>query len=143
LNCTNQLDKVLQDLPSLVKPGGFITLVILPKFCLWEFLLLFKGKFRTAFRRFAGKKGAKAHIEGEYFRCWYYDPSFVRKRLKDSFNFISLEGLCSFVPPSYIQDFATRHPRWFSRLKKKENKLKGKWPWRDIGDYYIITLQKK
>lgn len=142
LNCTNQLGKVLQGLPSLVNPGGFITLVILPKFCLWEFLLLFKGKFRTAFRRFGGKKGAKAHIEGEYFRCWYYDPSYVRKRLKDSFNVVSLEGLCSFVPPSYIQDFATRHPRWFTRLKKKEDKLKGKWPWRQIGDYFIITLQK-
>ena len=86
LNCTNELDKVLQSFDSLLKPGGIVTLVILPKFCLWEFLLLFKGKFKTAFRRFSGSKGAKAHIEGEYFRCWYYNPSFIRKHLKNSFS---------------------------------------------------------
>ena len=57
LNCTNELPKVLQSFKNLLKPGGFVTLVILPKFCLWEFLLLFKGKFRTAFRRFSGRKG--------------------------------------------------------------------------------------
>ena len=143
LNCTNQLDKVLDSLPPLVKPGGFITLVILPKFCLWEFLMLFKGKFRTAFRRFTGKKGVRAHIEGEHFRCWHYNPSYVSKRLKDSFKVVALEGLCTFVPPSYIQDFATRYPKWFTRLRKREDSSKGKWPWRGIGDYYIITLQKK
>src|SRR3569833_2300535 len=77
LNCTDELDKVLSSLSLLLNPGGLVTLVILPKFCLWETLLLFKGKFRTAFRRFLAGKGAKAHIEGVYFKCWYYDPSFV------------------------------------------------------------------
>src|SRR5688572_3095681 len=53
LNCTNRLENVLQSLDRLLKPGGIVTMVILPKFCLWEFLLLFKGKFKTAFRRFS------------------------------------------------------------------------------------------
>jgi len=143
LNCTNQLEKVLASFQFLLKPGGFVTLVVLPKFCLWEFLLLFKGKFKTAFRRFAGKKGAKAHIEGEYFRCWYYNPSFIRKHLKSEFDVVSLEGLCTVVPPSYIEHFAEKHPKWYRRLVSKEEKWKAKWPWRVFGDYYIITLQKK
>lgn len=143
LNCTSQLDKVLSSFSNLVRPAGYVTLVILPKFCLWEFLLLFKGQFKTAFRRFSGKKGSRAHIEGEYFRCWYYDPSFVRKQLKDSFEVRSVEGLCTTVPPSYIEHFAERHPKWYRFLERKENRLKNKWPWRSIGDYYIITLQKK
>ncbi len=143
LNCTGRLDKVLGSFNWLLKPGGYVTLVVLPKFCLWEFLLLFKGKFKTAFRRFAGRKGARAHIEGEYFRCWYYDPSYIRKHLGDSFKKISLEGLCTLVPPSYIENFAVKHPKLYRFLEKKENKWKAKWPWRIIGDYYIITLQKK
>jgi len=142
LNCTPELDKVLHDLPSLLKPGGLATLVILPRFCLWEFLLLFRGRFRTAFRRFSGKKGTKAHIEGEYFRCWYYNPSYVIKLLKKNFKVLSLEGLCTLVPPSYFEHFGEKHPRLFRFLKKKENKLKDKWPWRSMGDYYIITLRK-
>ena len=63
LNCTGELDKVLDSFSSLLKPGGVITLVLLPKFCLWEFLLMFKGKFKTATRRFFSRKGRRARIE--------------------------------------------------------------------------------
>jgi len=143
LNCTKQLDKVLDAFYYLLKPAGFVTLVVLPKFCLWEFLFLLKGKFKTAFRRFSGNKGASAHIEGEYFQCWYYSPSFIRKHLKASFNLESLEGLCCLVPPSYLRGFAEKYPKTYTFLNKMENSLKEKWPWRVIGDYYIITLQKK
>ncbi|HEX5654365.1 MAG TPA: class I SAM-dependent methyltransferase [Chitinophagaceae bacterium] len=143
LNCTGRLEKVLDSLNWLAKPGGYVTLVILPRFCLWEFLLLFKGKFKTAFRRFAGRKGARAHIEGEYFRCWYYNPSFIRRHLKDSFEPIALEGLCSIVPPSYIENFASKHPRIYDSLVRSENKWKARWPFKLVGDYYIITLRKK
>lgn len=120
-----------------------VTLVVLPGFCLWEFLLLFKGKFKTAFRRFSGQKGTKAKIDGEYFRCWYYNPSFIRRHLKNSLKIVALEGLCSLVPPSYIVHFAENHPGLYRLLEKKENTWKSKWPWKVIGDYYIITLQKK
>ena len=143
LNCTGELDKVLDSLAPLLKPGGFITLVILPSFCLWETLLLFKGKFKTAFRRFSGAKEVQAHIDGQYFKCWYYNPSHIIHRLKNSFNLLGYEGLCTIVPPSYIEQFAEKHPRAYSWLKKKEEKLKGKWPWKSIGDYYIISLRRK
>src|SRR3954463_12733312 len=33
LNCTGELEKVLQSLPRLVKPGGLVTLVIISPFC--------------------------------------------------------------------------------------------------------------
>jgi ubiquinone/menaquinone biosynthesis C-methylase UbiE len=143
LNCTDELAKVLNSFNNLLRPGGIVTLVILPKFCLWEFLLLFKGKVRTAFRRFTGNKGSKAHIEGEFFRCWYYNPSFVKKNLKDSFELLSVEGLCTLVPPSYIEKFAEKHLRAYRFLKKREDKWKSRWPWKNIGDYYIISLRKK
>jgi ubiquinone/menaquinone biosynthesis C-methylase UbiE len=143
LNCTNQLSKVLDSFSHLLKPGGLVTLVMLPGFCLWEFLLLFKGKFRTAFRRFSGKKGTKAKIDSEYFRCWYYNPGQIHHYLKHSFDVIALEGLCTLVPPSYMENFAENHPRLYRYLEKKETRWKDKWPWKVIGDYYIISLQKK
>lgn len=143
LNCTSELEKVLSSFYHLLKPEGFVTLVLMPKFCLWEFLLLFRGKFKTAFRRFSGSKGTKAKIDGEYFRCWYYNPSFIRRHLKKSFDTVALEGLCTLVPPSYVEHFAENHPRMYRILEKKENSWKTRWPWKVIGDYYIITLQKK
>jgi ubiquinone/menaquinone biosynthesis C-methylase UbiE len=143
LNCTGELDKVLASFNDLLKPSGVVTLVILPKFCLWETLLVFKGKFRTAFRRFFSNNGVTAHIEGEYFKCWYYNPSYIIKNLKSSFNLLNVEGLCTIVPPSYIEGFAEKYPKAYRFLKAKEYKLKSTWPWKSIGDYYIISLRKK
>jgi ubiquinone/menaquinone biosynthesis C-methylase UbiE len=143
LNCTHHLDKVLASFAPLLKKDGTVTLVILPGFCLWEFLLLFKGKFRTAFRRWTGKKGAASRVEGEYFTCWYYNPSYVTGHLKNDFELLNIEGLCTLVPPSYLVGFAEKYPRVYRFLLNAENKLKSTWPWRIIGDYYIISLRKK
>jgi len=143
LNCTNQLDNVLKSFPPLLKEKGILTLVILPKLCIWETLLVFKGRLRTAFRRFSGRKGTTAHVEGEYFLCWYYNPSFVVNVLKKEFDVLSVEGLCTFVPPSYLESFPKKFPKSFEFLKNLENKWSAKWPWRSMGDYYIISLQKK
>jgi ubiquinone/menaquinone biosynthesis C-methylase UbiE len=143
LNCTDELDTVLDSFNELLKPGGTVTLVVLPKFCLWEFMLIFKGRFRTAFRRLFSNKGSKAHVEGTYFKCWYYNPSFIINRLKKDFDLLGIEGLCTIVPPSYIEGFAEKHPFAYRFLREKEDKLKSRWLWKYIGDYYIISLRKK
>ena len=143
LNCTNELEKVLRSFPALLNPGGIITLVLLPKFCLWETSLFLKGKFKTAFRRFFSTAGREAQVEGEYFRCWYHSPSTIKKHLEKEFDMLALEGLCTLVPPSYIENFAEKYPKTFNALKYKEDKWKAKWPWRSIGDYYIISFKKK
>ena len=142
LNCTGDLDKVITSLAPLLKPGGYATLVILPRFCLWETLLVFKGKFTTAFRRFFSNKGRRAHIEGAYFSCWYYNPSYVKRAAAPFFEVVATEGLCTLVPPSYIEGFAEKYPKAYAWLVKKEERLKNKWPWKSIGDYYIISLRK-
>ena len=143
LNCTGELNKVLSSLSILLKPGGVVTLVVLPKFCLWETLLLFKGKYKTATRRFFARNGKSARVEGHYFKCWYYNPSYISKNLRNGFGVLNIEGLCSLVPPSYIEGFAEKHPRLYTTLINLEERLKSRWPWRAIGDYYIMSLRKK
>lgn len=144
LNCTGELDKVLSSFSSLTRPGGQVTLVILPGFSLWETLLVFKGKFKTAFRRFfSRRKGARSHVEGHYFRCWYYSPSYVIRSLEDSFDLLKVEGLCTIVPPSYIENFAEKYPGFYRTLRSLEDRWKDSWPWKYIGDYYIISFRKK
>jgi ubiquinone/menaquinone biosynthesis C-methylase UbiE len=143
LNCTGSLDQVLRQLPALLKTGGIVTLVILPGFCLWEFLLVFRGKIRTAFRRFFASKGRAAKIDDHHFRCWYYNPSYVMNCLEESCELLSVEGLCTIVPPSYLENFADKYPRLFHWLCKKEMTYKQAWPWKNMGDYYIISFRKK
>jgi ubiquinone/menaquinone biosynthesis C-methylase UbiE len=143
LNCTGELDKVLRLFSDLLNPGGMVTLVVLPTFCLWETLLIFKGKFKTAFRRFFSSKGRKAHVEGVYFDCFYYNPSYIKKRLRDNFDLLSVEGLCTIVPPSYIEGFAEKHLRAYKIMTRWEDRLKTTWPFKYMGDYYIISLRKR
>jgi ubiquinone/menaquinone biosynthesis C-methylase UbiE len=143
LNCTGNLDKVLAGFDTLLKPEGIVVLVILPCFCFWESLLLLKGKFKTATRRLFSSKGRKANIEGVSITCWYYSPGFIIRNLKDKFKLTGIEGLCTIVPPSYIEAFPENYPKLYSYLCKTENRLKSKWPWKYIGDYYIISFRKK
>jgi len=143
LNCTDRLDQVLTDLDVLLKPGGNVVLVVLPGFCLWESLLLFKGKFKTATRRFFSSKGRKARIDGFSFRCWYYSPRSIKRIMKEKYSLLGIEGLCTIVPPSYLSEFPEKHPGIYSLLCRVENRLKNKWPWRSMGDYFMITFKKK
>ena len=142
LNCTGELDKVLQSLNVLLKPGGVATLVIISRFCLWETLLCLKGKFTTAFRRFFARNGRKANLEGVSFKCWYYSPSFIKRHLPKNFEILNVEGLCSIVPPSYFENFTAKYPRLYETLKRQENRLSNRWPWKLIGDYFIISFKK-
>jgi hypothetical protein len=103
---------------------------------------VFKGKFRTAFRRFFSGKGRKAKVEGKQFTCWYYSLADIKKHLPSSFEVEDMEGLCTMVPPSYIEKFAEKRPRLFRWLTKNEDALKNTWPWKFIGDYFIVTIRK-
>ncbi|NEU07715.1 class I SAM-dependent methyltransferase [Flavihumibacter sp. R14] len=143
LNCTSQLDIVLKSFSGLLRPGGMIVLVIMPGFCVWETLLSLRGNFKTAFRRFRSRNGADAQIEGVKFMCWYYSPDFVIKTLGSEFRLFGLEGLCSLVPPSYLDSFPSKWPRLFKSLVKLENVLKDSWPWKNIGDYFIISMKRR
>ena len=71
------------------------------------------------------------------------NPSYVIKTLRKDFDLAGLEGLCTIVPPSYIENFAEKHPFAYRNLRELEDKLKSSWPWKYIGDYYIISLRKK
>ena len=148
LNCTDKLDKVLADADKLLRPGGIMILTIMPPNCFWEWLWVFVGKFKKAFRRYQ-KGGAKAHIEGEYFTTWYYKPSFVKSQLP-GLNMLALEALCLAVPPEHHKRLISPPApqrgefkwRLFRFLKWKESIIKS-WPLlRGWGDYFVIVLQK-
>jgi len=143
LNCTGRLNDVLCSFDSLLAKNGLVVLVLLPPFCLWETFLALRGNFKAAFRRFGSKNGVDAHIEGVHFTCWYYRPKYVINSMKGSYEVLDVEGLCSIVPPSYFENFPHKHPRIYKMLQELERTFKSKWPWNNIGDYYIIALRKK
>ena len=141
LNCTDDLVKVLKDIDQLLLPGGHFTFTIMPKVCLWEIFEIFKGRRSVAFRRFK-KGGANAHIEGVYFKCHYYNPSYVIKHAGINYSLSALNGLASFVPPPSMEHFPGKYPKLFSLLKKIEEPLCRIFPFNRWCDQYVITMQK-
>lgn len=142
LNCTPKLDQVLLSLKPLLRKGGKVSLVIMPKVCPWEIIMLLKGKFKTAFRRFS-PNGATAHIEGVHFTTWYYNPSFVLRTLRNDYNLLSLKGISIAVPPPFIEHFVERHPRLFRFLCRIDSRIEKYFPFTYCCDQYMITLQLK
>lgn len=141
LNCSPDLGKILRDMDALLLPGGYFSFVIMPVVCPWEMLMIFKGYFKTAFRRF-GKNGTSAHLEGMHFQCYYYNPDYVINTLKRDYTLMSLKGLSITVPPPFIEGFMDKHPSLFSRLERIENRIWDKAPFNRWCDHYIITMQK-
>lgn len=141
LNCTNDLANVLQGIDRLLLPGGMFTLVIMPPVCPWELLMMFKGYFRTAFRRL-NPNGATSHVEGIIFKSYYYTPRYIIKNTGNDYKLVSLKGLSIVVPPPFIEKFCEKHPKLFKALERVENKIYGKAPFNRWCDHYMITMQK-
>ncbi len=143
LNCSSltDLETVFNSFNNLLYPKGKITLVIMPKICIWELLTFLKGN-KNAFRRLK-KNGVLANIEGEKVRTFYHSKKQIKNLLSKKFTDFKVENICFFGPTGNRVDYPEKHPKlfkifaFFDKLSNKIPFLKG------YGDYYIITATKK
>jgi ubiquinone/menaquinone biosynthesis C-methylase UbiE len=140
LNCTDNLSKVTRYLPSILKPKGFITFVIMPPVSLWEWLWLFKGHGKKAFRRL-NKNGVKAHLEGEYFQTYYHSVRDIKKSIGKEFKMVACEGLGTFSPPPSKGEFVLNHPFLYKALDNLDKGLRNHFPFNRCADHVIVTFQ--
>lgn len=142
LNCTENLNRVIQNLKPLLNPGAGATLVIMPPVCIWELGLALKGNFKTAFRRLK-KTGAPSNVEGINFTSWYYNPGYVAKAFGDGFTIKEIKALGVMVPPPYLYKIALKYPRFFKFTMRLEKIFSSLWVFRAMGDHYLISVIKK
>jgi ubiquinone/menaquinone biosynthesis C-methylase UbiE len=144
INCINpeSLKKLFDKIPSILAPGGRFVAVIMPKFCLWE-SIYFIGKlqFKNAFRRWTSV-GVDAGLQGAQIKTWYYRPSQIRS-WANKFSFVSIKPIGFALPPSYLQQFFSKHKRFLWRLNKLEKKLNGWSSVSGMSDHYMIDLKLK
>jgi len=140
LNCIDNLAHVTKHLPTMLTPGGYITWVIMPPVCLWEMLSVFNGNGKRAFRRL-NKNGVIAHLEGEYFKMYYFSLPQIKAAFGPSFKFIKSEGLCALSPPPSRGDFPSAHPTLYRALRKLDSTLNSRYPLNRWADHIIVTFQ--
>ena len=141
LNCADDLKTVINQLDELLNPGGIVTLVLMPPICLWELLFVFKGNFKLAFRRFK-RNGADSHLEGVYFKTYYYFPRSVKKKFGKGYVRIKLKGLRILSPPPFMNKFYIKYPRVTNSLNVIDMKICKTPILRFCADHYIISLKK-
>jgi len=140
LNCIPDLHPVINNLPALLKPGGLVAFVLMPRICLWELGWVFKGDFSFAFRRLSAR-GTRAHLEGKFFTIYYYTPEQVRSVFGSQYELLEVEGISIFAPPAESKNLALRHPRIYRSLCGLDDRLSMKRPFRAWGDFYIISFR--
>lgn len=141
LNCTNELDRVINSLNDILKKDTMITFVIMGKYYPWDWIYALKGKFRRAFIRF-NKDGIYTNIEGEAIKTFYHSPKKVKTKMAKYFEFIDSENLGVFYP-SVNHTSLTKYKKLINRLISIDSKI-AKWKIlpTGIGDYYILTFKK-
>jgi ubiquinone/menaquinone biosynthesis C-methylase UbiE len=142
LNCIPDLTPVIRGLPGVLRPGGLVTWVLMPRICLWEMATVFTGQGRLAFRRL-GRGGTRAHLEGLYFQIYYFDPAQVVDWFGPGFECLSIEGLSVLTPTAESKNLARRHPRTYRALCWLDDRLAPRRPWRGWGDFFIATFRWK
>lgn len=139
LNCIPDLSPVIGQLPRLLHPGGTVTWVLMPPFCLWELAEALRGNFRLAFRRLSGR--TRSHLEGLYFDVYYFPPRRVLGWFGVNYSLLELEGLSVVTPTAESKNLARRFPRLYALLARLDDALSPRPPWRGWGDFYILTLR--
>lgn len=142
LNCTPDLRPVLESFDHVLRPGGTIVLVLMPRVCLWELALVVTGQFRLAFRRLS-RNGTVAHLEGRRFPVYYFDPRRVIDELGPGYEVLGLEGLSVFTPTAESKNLAKRHRRLYATLCWLDDRLAARSPMSGWGDFYILSARRR
>lgn len=139
LNCIPDLTAVTRHLPKVLRPGGRLTWVIMPRICPWELAVIPKDP-RVGTRRLH-KDGVMAHVEGVHFMTYYFNPNEVRRALGPRYRQIKLEGLSIITPTADNKTFAVNHPRLFSWLSAVDDSIASLPPFRNWGDFTVLTME--
>jgi ubiquinone/menaquinone biosynthesis C-methylase UbiE len=142
LNCVNDLASVVEQLQAVLKPNGYVTLVVMPPVCPWEILHILQGKWKLATRRLH-RKGITAHIEGHFFTTYYHSVNRVVKSFGNDFDVVKVRGVASFSPPPYMERFPKKLPRFYAFLQACDEKFSAYPPFNRWADQCIVTMKMK
>ena len=141
LNCVSDIADVAQHLATLVRPGGSALLCLSSRLCVWESCwFLIRGEVGRAVRRWNGH--TTATLGGVSVRVQYPTVKHLRKLFHPYFHLRSWTGIGVTVPPSYLESFALRHPKFLSNLRAIDRVISG-WPiFRSMGDHVLLSFER-
>lgn len=141
LNCLSPEDMQALGaiLPRLLQPGGLFVAVVMGRFCWWETgYFLLKGRWRNTFRRLSGGPVQAPLNEQIKVPAWYYSPTEFT-HFFPNLVVTTIQPVGFWLPPSYLDPWFQKHPRWLQVLDFLEKKCRGRlWAWG--ADHFMLVF---
>lgn len=139
LNCVADLAPVSASLARLVRPGGRVLLCLLGRYVPWEWgWFLVHGP-----RRFAGRRFEKGGVAWRGLRVFYPRLGELRRTFAPGFRGSGARAVGVFVPPSYAEEWARKHPRLLAALDALERRVEAVPPLPSLADHVLLELVRR
>ena len=126
LNCVDDIDAVGRRLADVVRPGGYLAICTIGRFCGWELLF-------HPWRRWRGSASSSIGVTVQYWTV-----AQLRRALP-GFRLERWVGIGLFVPPSYV-----RMPAWLVRwCAALDRMLAGVPVLRGMADHRLLILRRE
>jgi len=148
LNMEPALPKVVSQVASLIRPGGFFVCSIINKVSLFEVLFyLAVLRPRKAFRRLDNVVpipiSRVTPLNRFVVPTHFYSPNQIARLFGPAFSMLRIRGLEIFLPPSNLADYYQAARPLFLPLELLENRLSTKWPIHSWGHHTICILRRR
>lgn len=140
INCVEDLGALGRKLEGWTRPGGVLALVFMGRLCAWESAYYAARFDARAARRWSGK--ARASVGSRNVPVRYWSMRELLRALGPSFRPLAVQGVGTFVPPSYLYPWVERHPRSFRALAQCERFTSHLWPLSRMGDHTLILARR-
>lgn len=144
-NCLSpkELNWFFETASKKLNKNGKIICVIMPKNCIWEDKYLFiTGKWKQLFRRNT-KNSLDVNVEGKLVKTWFYNPSSIKKSIRNKYKIDTYKPVGFYIPPSYLEPFFKKNFWLLNSLNWFENRIKN-WSFlARFSDHFIISMQLK
>jgi ubiquinone/menaquinone biosynthesis C-methylase UbiE len=97
-NCVEDIESLREPLARLVRPGGYMAICVIGRFCAWETAwALLRGQPAKAFRRWRNSMMSSMGM-----RVFYPSRSRLEAAFHPKFKLASWCGIGLCIPPSYV-----------------------------------------
>lgn len=139
LNCVADLGAAARGLAARLRPGAPVLLCLMGPTVPWEwFWYLAQRQPRKAFRRLA-----PGGVVWRGRRIRYPAIGRTRRSFAPWFRVRRRSALGAFLPPTYAEDWAARHPRLLAWLDRIERRLETAPLLASLADHYLLELERR
>ncbi len=143
LNCVSDLEIVSKQCAAHLQPNGYLIFSVMARVCPWEiFYYSLRGDFKQATRRFP-RQIIPVNLEDGVVWTRYYSPREFFKSFANEFQLATYRSLNLFLPPPYLNRWYQRAGILMKPLGWLEKNLSAFPVLRDMGDHFLIVLERK